>query len=221
MRENFEEALRVLNNEVIKMGAIVERAINNSIYAFKNYDIELAKKIMAGDREIDTLERDIEAKSLNLILRQQPVAKDLREVSTALKLVTDMERIGDHASDICETLLEFPSDMPEHSFNTIEHIPEMAKKSVEMVHSAVTAWAERDVDMAMEVIKSDDILDELFEKVKGEIVGVFKNNPEHIDCSICHLMIAKYFERIGDHAVNICEWVKFCTTGTYKDERIL
>lgn len=218
MRVNFEKALEELNVELIKMGAVVEDAIKQAVKALNEHDVNLAGEIVAADRQIDDMEKDIEAKCLSLILRQQPVARDLRVVSKALKMVTDMERIGDQASEIAELVTELDESA---SITAIEHIPQMSEVAIGMVHGAITAFVNRDVEAAKEIIKQDDIVDSLFENVKKDISELLKESPDNIDISINFLMIAKYFERIGDHAENICEWVEFGETGEYKNSIII
>lgn len=217
-RKTFEASLEDLNVELIKMGAVVEKAINSAIIAFKNHDEKLAKEVVEQDRLIDDMEKDIEAKCLSLILRQQPVACDLRVVSTALKMVTDMERIGDQAADIAELVMDFSNEL---KYTAIEHIPAMAEVSVSMVHGAIASFVNDDVELASEIIKKDDIVDDLFEKVKEDVSKRLQTDVKNSDMDINFLMIAKYLERIGDHAENICEWVEFAKTGDYKNERLL
>lgn len=217
-RKTFEASLEDLNVELIKMGAIVENAINSAIIALKNNDDKLAKEVVDQDRVIDDMEKDIEAKCLSLILRQQPVACDLRVVSTALKMVTDMERIGDQAADIAELVMDFKSDL---KYKAIEHIPAMAEAAVSMVHGAIAAFVNNDMQAAREIIKKDDIVDELFEKVKSDVSLSLQADVKNCDMDINFLMIAKYLERIGDHAENICEWIEFSETGDYKNEKLL
>ena len=217
-RKTFEASLEDLNVELIKMGAIVENAINSAIIALKNNDDKLAKEGVDQDRVIDDMEKDIEAKCLSLILRQQPVACDLRVVSTALKMVTDMERIGDQAADIAELVMDFKSDL---KYKAIEHIPAMAEAAVSMVHGAIAAFVNNDMEAAREIIKKDDIVDELFEKVKSDVSLSLQADVKNCDMDINFLMIAKYLERIGDHAENICEWIEFSETGDYKNEKLL
>lgn len=217
-RKTFEASLEDLNVELIKMGAIVENAINSAIIALKNNDDKLAKEVVDQDRVIDDMEKDIEAKCLSLILRQQPVACDLRVVSTALKMVTDMERIGDQAADIAELVMDFKSDL---KYKAIEHIPAMAEAAVSMVHGAIAAFVNNDMQAAREIIKKDDIVDELFEKVKSDVSLSLQTDVKNCDMDINFLMIAKYLERIGDHAENICEWIEFSETGDYKNEKLL
>lgn len=218
----FENELEQLNVELIKMGALIEEAIENSINAFKNKDYTLAKDVIKKDRAIDDSKKFIEGKCLSLILRQQPVAKDLRAVSSALKMVTDMERIGDHASDISEIVLRLKE---EHPYTIVEHIPEMADISKNMVHNSVSSFVNGDIHKAKEVIKNDDKVDELFRKAVKEVAEILKSTTEtdtdKIDMSIDFLMIAKYLEKIGDHAENICEWIEFNETGEYKNSKMI
>ena len=217
-RKTFEASLEDLNVELIKMGATVETAINSAIIAFKNHDEKLAKEVVDQDRIIDDMEKDIESKCLSLILRQQPVACDLRVVFTALKMVTDMERIGDQAADIAELVMDFTGEL---GYTSIEHIPAMAEVAVSMVHGAIAAFVNHDVEAAREIIKKDDVVDELFEKVKQDVSKSLQANAKNSDMDINFLMIAKYLERIGDHAENICEWIEFSETGEYKNGRLL
>ncbi|NLZ80385.1 MAG: phosphate signaling complex protein PhoU [Clostridiales bacterium] len=217
-RISFDHEIDVLNKELEKMGTLIEIAIDKSVQAFKNQDFDLAREIIQGDRTINDVEKSIEARCLSLILKQQPVAKDLRIVSTALKVVTDMERIGDQAADIAELVLRLKGELV---FNVVNHIPEMASVAKKMVHDAVAAFVSLDVKSSKETIVLDDEVDRLFNKVKKEIVDLLKTEPEHVDDFIDILMIAKYLERIGDHAVNICEWTEFHETGSLKNVRIL
>ncbi len=218
IRMNFEAALKELNVELIKMGAVVENAIKSAVSALETHNTRLAQEIIAEDRTIDDMEKDIESKCLSLILKQQPVARDLRVVSTALKMVTDMERIGDQASEIAELVLELEDD---YYYRSIEHIPHMAELAISMVHGAITAFVNEDLKASREIIAKDDIVDDLFTKVKKDISDILKENPEKSDMSINFLMIAKYFERIGDHAENICDWIEFGETGDYKNDRLI
>lgn len=217
-RPTFEYELEQVNVELIKMGALVEQAIDNAISSFKNQNYELAREVVAKDRAIDEMEKHIESKCLTLILRQQPVARDLRVVSTALKMVTDLERIGDHASDIAELVINIRG---EHIYDIIEHIPEMATVSKKMVHDAIRAFVNGDVEESKEVAKRDDMVDDLFDKVKMEVIERLKASSDNSDMCVDFLMIGKYLERIGDHAENICEWVEFNETGEYKNQRLL
>lgn len=217
-RPSFDLELEQLNIELIKMGALIEKAIENCVTAFKTQDYALAKEIIKNDRVIDDIEKVIESKCLSLILRQQPVARDLRSVSTALKMVTDMERIGDQAADIADLVMRIDGT---HIFNMVKHIPDMAMVSKQMVHDAIDSFVNGDVAKAEEVMKVDDQVDDLFNLVKEEVVSILKSSSENSDRCVDFLMIAKYFERIGDHAVNICEWVEFNETGDYKNYKMI
>lgn len=217
-RVNYEHELDLLNHDIKEMGRMVETSIEQCFVAFEDQDFEKAEDIIKGDRTINDLERSIEARCLSIILRQQPVAGDLRVVSSALKVVTDLERIGDHASDIAELILRIKS---EHVYHVVRHIPSMAAAAREMVRSSIEAFINQDLETAKKIEKQDDVVDELFDKVKNDVVDLLKHSNEHIDQCIDLLMVAKYLERIGDHAVNVCEWTEFSKTGALKNVRIL
>lgn len=217
-RPTFDHELEQLNTDLIRMGALVEEAIEKVVSAFQNEDYQLAKSIVEHDRQINEIEKIIESRSLSLMLRQQPVAGDLRLVSTALKVVTDMERIGDQAADIAELILHIKGP---HIYEVVQHIPDMAKNTKQMVHHAIRAFVDRDLELAGEVVRQDDTVDDLFNKVKAEVVKIMKTENAPVDHGIDFLMIAKYLERIGDHAVNICEWLEFRQTGTINQTRLL
>lgn len=218
MRKLFDEELEKLNVDLTKMGHLVEVAIENMIDAFKHQDKALAKEIITNDRLINDMERTVESRAFNLILRQQPIATDLRNVTTALKIVTDLERIGDQAADIAEIIMNFEG---EHAYKTVEHIPTMAKKAKIMVHESIDSFIKKDLSTARLVKSMDDEIDALFEEVKQEVAEIIKENSERIDYCIDFLMIAKYLERVGDHAVNICEWLEFNQTGSVNDQRLV
>ncbi|HCR41147.1 MAG TPA: phosphate transport system regulatory protein PhoU [Lachnospiraceae bacterium] len=217
-RLSFENELQLLRDNLTEMGHLIEDAIEKCMHAFETQDEILAREIVEGDRNVNDIEKTIEARCLSLILKQQPVARDLRIVTTALKVVTDMERIGDHAADIAELILR---EKREQIYNLVKHIPQMAKVTKSMVHDSVNAFTKVDVDEAREVMKRDDVVDELFDKVKSEVAAILRESSEHVDQCVDILMIAKYFERIGDHAVNICEWTEFHETGSVNNIRIL
>lgn len=217
MRSRFDEQLERLGQELIEMGAMVENAIEKACDALLRQDIELAKTIMSSDHVVDRKERDIESLCLRLLLMQQPVARDLRLVSSALKMITDMERIGDQAADISE-IITMLGQAP--LIKRPDHIREMASATIGMVHKALDAYVSRDLDMAREVIASDDIVDDLFITVKNELIELLAKDSSIGWQALDLLMIAKYFERIGDHAVNIAEWVEFASTGLYKGEQL-
>ena len=218
MRRVFDEQLDKLNIDLTKMGHLVEVSIENMFDAFKHHDKALAKEIIENDRLINDMERSIESRAFSLILRQQPIASDLRNVTSALKIVTDLERIGDQAADIAEIIYHFEG---KHAYRTVEHIPTMAKKAKIMVHEAIDAFIKKDLTTAQMVKDMDDEIDSLFEEVKQEVIEILKENSEKVDYCIDFLMIAKYLERVGDHAVNICEWLEFNQTGTVNQHRLI
>ena len=212
MRNNFDRQLENLNIELIKMGALCEEAISLVAKVMENASESLRLKIFEIDSGIDEKEREIEALCMKLLLQQQPVAKDLREISSALKMISDMERIGDQASDIGE-ILAFIKDS-----GTVGkvHISDMAKATIKMVTDSVESFVHKDIDMAIAVAKYDDVVDELFKKVKSEITVLVSKDISEAEYGLDLLMIAKYFERIGDHAVNIAEWVMYSINGIHK-----
>lgn len=218
IRVTYEHELQELNKDLKEMAHMVVTAIEQTFIAFEDQNFTLAEEIIKGDRTVNDMERAIESRCLSLILRQQPVAGDLRQVSTALKVVTDLERIGDHASDIAELILRLKSD---HAYHIVKHLPVMAACAQQMVHNAIDAFIERDMDAAVKIIKKDDEVDELFNQVKNEVIELLKASPDQADQGIDLLMIAKYLERIGDHAVNVCEWTQFSKTGALKNVRIM
>lgn len=218
MRVTYEHELEELNRELREMAHMVENAIEQTFVAFEDQNITMAEEIIKGDRTVNDMERAIESRCLSLILRQQPVACDLRQISTALKVVTDLERIGDHASDIAELILRIKV---RHAYHIVKHLPAMSASAKEMVHDAVEAFIEQNVDDALAIIKRDDEVDTLFNQVKKDVIALLKSDPEHADQGIDLLMIAKYLERIGDHAVNVCEWTQFSKTGALKNVRIM
>ena len=215
MRKHFDEQIARLGEEMIAMGAMVEHTIEDACEALRLGDVVRARRIMEGDREVDRKEREIEALCLHLLLQQQPVARDLRQISSALKMITDMERIGDQAADISEivTVMDLTQPRPEH-------FSAMAHAAVDMVHRAIDAYVRQDVALARQVMDSDDVVDDLFDRVKGDLAALLRENAERSGSVLDMLMIAKYFERIGDHAVNIAEWVAYSVTGLYKGEEL-
>lgn len=217
-RSSFINELQELNKSLKEMSLMAERAIEKSLEALRNSDAALAAEIIKGDRAVDDMERTIEAHCLSLMLRQQPVAQDLRHISTALKVVTDLERIGDHAADIAELTLSIGGEEP---CGIIEHLPEMADHVRLMLRSAISSFIARDMEKARETEKMDDIIDELFDRTKKEVIELLKQDGSRSDQAVDLLMVAKYLERIGDHAVNVCEWTEFSVTGAVNDVRIL
>ncbi len=213
MRNHFDNQLTVLNNELIAMGALCENAIAGSVKALLEGDVGLAASTVRMDREIDHKEREIESLCLKLLLQQQPVASDLRLISSVLKMITDIERIGDQASDIAE-IVTFLSGACGHN----RHIDEMARATIKMVTEALDAFVRRDLELARSVISYDDVVDTLFDKCKKDLIEDIRTAPDDGGRVLDLLMIAKYLERIGDHATNIAEWVEFSITGTHRRE---
>ena len=213
MRNRFDRQLSTLNDELIEMGSMIEKSIETAIKALVNQDVDLARHAIEADEEIDRQERIIEDLCLKLLLQQQPVAKDLRLISSALKMITDMERIGDHASDISEITIAL-ADQPY--IKKLEHIQQMAKETMIMLVGSIEAFVDKDLEKANEVIKRDDVVDDLFDKVKKELIQMIHENADKGEQTADLLMVAKYMERIGDHATNISEWVIFSITGEHK-----
>ncbi|MBS7307053.1 MAG: phosphate signaling complex protein PhoU [Eubacteriales bacterium] len=208
MRSKFDEQLAELNEELIRMGALCENVIAMSAKALLDGDMELANKAAEYDSEIDQKERDIETLCMKLILQQQPVARDLRTISAALKMITDMERIGDQSADIAEIVTMAHITASDETL----HIGEMARAVIKMVTESIDAFVKRDVVLAHSVIAYDDVVDGLFDAVKRALTERFQAGGE-MEYALDLLMIAKYFERIGDHATNIAEWVLYSVTG--------
>ena len=213
MRNRFDRQLSTLNDELIEMGSMIEKSIETAIKALVNQDVDLARHAIEADEEIDRQERIIEDLCLKLLLQQQPVAKDLRLISSALKMITDMGRIGDHASDISEITIAL-ADQPY--IKKLEHIQQMAKETMIMLVGSIEAFVDKDLEKANEVIKRDDVVDDLFDKVKKELIQMIHENADKGEQAADLLMVAKYMERIGDHATNISEWVIFSITGEHK-----
>lgn len=212
MRIRFDEQLSQLNKKLIEMGAMIETAISKSTQALVNQDVALAETIIASDDEIDAKEKEIESLCLKLLLQQHPVARDLRLISSALKMITDMERIADQAADISEISIFLSK---EAYIKKLEHIPQMAEATIKMVTESIDAFVRKDLILAKAVIQYDDVVDELFEIIKNDLFSLIVSNVENGKQALDLLMIAKYYERIGDHAVNIAEWVVFSITGEH------
>lgn len=213
MRERFDEQLMLLNKKMIEMGALCENVIAVSAKALLEGDINKAKTVKETGVGIDHMEREIEAICLKLLLQQQPVASDLRQISAALKMITDMERIGDQAEDIAE-IIPFLSGRTGEECTEIR---EMAEVAINMVTNCVDAYVKQDLKLARSVYNHDDVVDACFDKVKTKLISMIAENTDNGEYAIDLLMIAKYFERIGDHAVNIAEWVEFSVTGEHKE----
>ena len=218
MRNKFEQELDELNRDLVKMGGLIETAISKAMTALKEKNIALAKEVISSDNVVDELESAIERKSLRILLSEQPVARDLRSISTALKMITDMERICDQAADIAEIIVQFEKreyeDIPAQ-------ISQMAQKCVTMVSKSIDAFITSDLDLANAVIASDDEVDALFDSFKERLISLIQQDARKGEEAVDLLMIAKYLERIGDHATNISEGVVFNITGKHKGARIL
>jgi len=218
MRSRFDEQLVELNNSLIEMGALIEEAIAKVSVALRERDAETARKIARGDGLTNGKEKEIESLCLKLLLNQQPVARDLRMISTALKMITDMERIGDQAADIAE-LCVFMS--AQNRIGHTDTILKMAEETVRMVTGSIDAYVRKDLELAHAVMAQDDVVDSLFQKVRQDMIALVHENVDCGEEAFDLMQIAKYFERIGDHAVNIAEWAVFSITGIHKDTRIL
>ena len=214
MRDLYVHQLSVLNSKLIEMGKLCENAIQSSVKALLDANTAAAKEAAGLDDEIDHKEREIESICLKLILSQQPVAGDLRQISSALKMITDMERIGDQAADIAEIVPHLKGHTPAECVG----IKNMSEEVIKMVTSSIDAYVKKDIELAQRVIKNDDIVDDYFLKIKSSLVNVISEKKQDGEYAIDLLMIAKYFERIGDHATNIAEWVEFSITGVHKGE---
>ena len=213
MRNRFDEQLNNLNNELITMGALCEEAISAAVKLLVDNDVKMKESVWEADKQIDQKERDIETLCMKLLMQQQPVASDLRTISSALKMISDMERIGDQASDIAEIAeYAYGSGMQSET-----HIADMARATIQMVTDSIDSFVKKDVNLAHTVIEHDNTVDDLFDKVKGELISAIENKAANAEALIDLLMIAKYFERIGDHAENIAEWVIFSITGKHTE----
>ena len=213
MRKRYDEQLERLHGEIIRMGEMIERAILGAVSALETHDVSRAKEIIASDEEIDQQEKLVEGLCMKLLLSQQPVAGDLRRVSSALKVITDMERIGDHATDISELTLML-GGVP--GMGALD-LRQMAAKTCEMLLGSLEAFVHQDTAQARAVIAKDDEVDALFLRVKDDIIDALRGEPGGGEEAIDLLMAAKYFERIGDHATNIAEWAIYAVSGEHED----
>ena len=213
MRDFFQEQLNELKRELTIMGSNCEEIIALASRALTDMDAELVRKVTTIGAQIDENERTVETICMKLLLRQQPVARDLRQISAAMKMITDMERIGDQAEDIVE-IIPFMNAHPDEKFPKIR---EMAKAAQSMVTEAVDAYVKQDLELAKKVMAYDDVVDDYFAQIKSGIVDIVAADPSQGEYALDLLMIAKYFERIGDHCTNIAEWVEFSVTGVHKD----
>ncbi len=213
MRSRFDEQLDHLNKKMIEMGAMCEEIIAISAKALISGDVNLAKTVKSEGIAIDQIEREIETHCMKLLLHQQPVARDLRQISAALKMITDMERIGDQAEDIAEIITQLDG----RNIGDFNIIGEMARATIKMVTESIDAYVKKDVSAAEAVLTYDDIVDDYFIKIKCDIIKLITDNPEDGEFALDMLMISKYFERIGDHATNIAEWTIYSVTGVHKE----
>ncbi len=216
MRNLYNLQLAELNSKLLQMCALIEDAINGAVESISRKDGDKARTVIEADKFIDRQEKEIEQLCLKLILTEQPVAQDLRTISSALKMITDMERIGDHAEDICEIVLK--SGKCDISLD-YGHISEMAKATVGMVKDSIVAFTRRDIALSESVCLYDDVVDSLFAEARKDVVELIRHDIKLSDRALDLFMIAKYFERIGDHATNIAEWVIFAITGVHKTVR--
>lgn len=219
-RKIYDEELLQLDTMLARMGHAAGGAIESALTALKTGDIELARSVIARDSEIDAAEHEVEHRCLTLFLRQQPVASDLRKVSTALKMVTDIERIADQASDIAEIILHLHVDTAT-AVGVMEDIYRMGDLVLKMVKQSIGAYVQVDLASAAEVIAKDDVADASFNRISGEIAHYIAQHPNEAETALDLFMITKYLERLGDHAVNVAEWVEFLKTGVHKSRKIV
>ena len=213
MRMRFDQQLEELNLELIKMGALCERAIRRAVDQLLNEKETEHQTVERMEEEINHKERDIENLCMKLLLQQQPVARDLRMISSALKMISDMERIGDQAQDIADMSKFVKVQEIAHKMN----IGKMAEATIKMVTESIDSFVKKDLDSAAAVVKYDDVVDDLFLKVKADLPQLIENDPQNAEYYIDLIMVAKYFERIGDHAENIAQWVEYSITGTHDE----
>lgn len=216
IRSLFDKELNSLHKDMLKMSLLVCQSIKDALIAFNNNDLVLAKIVANGDNNIDEIEKKIETKVLRILLRQQPVAKDLRIVSAILKVITDMERIGDQAADIAKISMNCHI---KNNFLHINLLEEMKDLSLYMVNNSMQAFIKIDKNLALDIFQKDDIIDELFVKIRNYLIKLLETNIEYANQIINVLMVAKYLERITDHTVNICEWVMFIINGKHKNKK--
>jgi len=216
-RNRFNQQLTELNMGLVHMGQLCEEAIGAAVEALSTQDESIAREAISLEKIIDEKEREIQALCLRLLMQQQPVASDLRIISSAMKMITDMERIGDQAADIAEIVIPL---VEKEQFTEPRYIEEMAVATRKMVVSSVNAYVDRNVELAREVIAMDDAVDEKFAKVIGKLTKAIAEHPEQGELALELLMIAKYLERIGDHATNVAEWVVYSITGVHPDAKV-
>lgn len=212
MRRELDKQLEVLNVELIKMGALCEKAIAGTTKALFEGDTDYVGRSHDDEEHIDRCEKEIENLCIGLFLKQQPVASDLRNISSALKMISDMERIGDQCADISD-MIRFTIG---HDMNAYRHLNQMSEAAKRMVNEAVESYVQRDLELAKRVMEHDDLVDRLFDEVKQDLIKLISEKPDNGEFWIDVIMIAKYFERIADHAVNIAEWVEYSITGEHE-----
>ena len=215
MRKRFDQQLEELNVELIKMGSLCERAIRRAVELLQNPEDTRVSDVDRIEEEVNHKEREIETLCMKLLLQQQPVAKDLREISSALKMISDMERIGDQAQDIADMARFMHVKEISHKI----HIGEMAEATIKMVTESINSFVKKDLKAAAAVVKYDDVVDDLFLKIKTELPAMMEKDSKNAEYYIDLIMIAKYFERIGDHAENIAQWVEYSITGSHQELR--
>ena len=213
IRKIFEEELTDLKKELVEMCRLTEKMISDAIKALVTRDRELGKSIGITDKRVDEYEMEIEKKCMRILLKQQPVAKDFREVSTALKMITDIERFGDQAADIGDIVCTMPGDA---YIKKLTHITAMGELAMKMVRESVDSFIYNDESLADQVIALDDRMDDMFLTVKNDLIELIKKDANNGDQAIELMMVAKYLERIGDHAVNVAEWTKYNETGVHQ-----
>lgn len=219
MRNRFDQQLELLNEQLTRMGELCEVAIGKATTALKEGSMEQAQKVIEADEEIDQAEADIERLCLKLLLQQQPVARDLRQISAALKMITDMERIGDQTSDIAEIIISSKWEKMEEN---LDKLTAMATGVSKMVRNSVTAYVEKDLELARTVMKDDDEIDDYFDEIRDQMIQLIREADSRDGRKIFDLiMVTKYLERIGDHTTNIAEWVEFSITGVHKDSSVM
>jgi phosphate transport system protein len=217
MRRSFDQQLQVLHDALLCMGTLVERSIQSAVASLIGRDLREAQFAIDNDPAIDRMENEIEGHCLMLILRHQPVARDLRLIAAVLKMTTDLERIGDQAADI-SGIVKKMGDEP--FIKKLVHLPQMAESALEMLSMSLDAFVRGDAELARAAMPMDDHIDELFETIRKELIEILHKNGKDAEQALNLLMIAKYFERIGDHAQNIAEWAEFAVTGVYKGESL-
>ena len=219
MRNRFDRQMESLNSQLTHMGELCEVAISRAAKALRNGDSNQAMNVVEADQEIDHMEKDIERLCLRLLLQQQPVAKDLRRISAALKMITDMERIGDQTSDIAEIII---SSKWEKMDENLDKLTAMATGVSKMVRNSVTAYVEKDLELARTVMNDDDEIDDYFDEIRDQIIQLIREGDGRDGRKLFDfIMVTKYLERIGDHATNIAEWVEFAITGVHKDSAVM